>query len=280
MGNAAIWWQPRGAAVPRKIDLGRRLQDLQERIVVEEAVAEAYSGVERQVIQRSRNRVRFVTGRSMDWVLAEEVRAALSSVAMGGRIALAADDAQVFGAFLATPPDAGQNQWWVYANLWERYSTGTPPIGSGARVTLISPSPAMRMETVLLTAAPAQQLYPGIQSSRVRNSWTGLDWVFAREYRFFPVLKRAIGDRDTQAFLHEEGRSWWVDATFDEDMAGYAALALTPETAFAAPTAYGAASAPADSPADPAPSPLVPSVLDAEFGEVSGSFSFLDGWRR
>lgn len=256
MGNAAIWWQPRGAAVPRKIDLGQRLEDLQERIVIEEAASEAYSGEERVVLQRARTRVRIVTGWSADWALAEEVRAMLSALHVGGRIAIAADDAMVFGAFVATPPEAGSSTWWIAANIFERYSSATPAIGIGGRVTLISPAPVMRQETVLLTAAPSSQLYPQIASTAVRNDWTGHEWVFAREYRFYPILKRAIGDRDTQAFLHENGRVWKLDFTLDEDMAALATIAQNPDQVFATPTAYGSPSAPATVQSSDRPSPF------------------------
>lgn len=230
MGNAAIWWEPRGSQVVRKIDLGAPLSELrvsQDRI---EDVTETQGGVQSTTRIRSRERIRITSTPWLSYGLWDEVSAMVRRLQQGGRISLAEDDATAWAAFALdwTDPD----QIIMQAGPWAAYGGA---VATGQRFRVLGPSPRMLWEGGRINGGALNFNSTAFRAGGVivpqqsrANDWGQEGWILVRQLGFWPVLRFPSDMRQQSGILHEHRRSFSLELTLEMDMAGIGVLAQTP----------------------------------------------------
>lgn len=233
MGNATIWWEPRGAETVRKVDLGAPLADLQELPPDRQEVStETYGGIISTVRTRSRPRIRVVSSPWLSYDLWEEVQDMADRMRQGGRISLAEDSATAWAAYASdwTNPDVMVME----SSPWAAYG-GT--VATSQRIRSMGPSPRLLTEGNVISGGSLQFNSTSFRAGGVivptrsrKHDWSAEDWILVRHYQFWPCLRLPADMRGQGAIMHKHRRSFSFEMVLEVDMAGLAAIADTPST--------------------------------------------------
>lgn len=231
MGNATIWWEPRGATTVRAIDLGAPLSDLQELPPDRHEVStETLGGVISTLRLRTRQRIRVVSYPWISYDLWDEVSDMVERLRSGGRISLAEDSASAWAAYVDdwTDPDLLV----MHSGPWAAYGGA---VLADDRWRATGPSPRMLTEAGTIdsgalvfnstTFRAGGVIVPG--ASR-KHEWAAETWCLVRHYGFWPCLRMPHDRRGQGAILHKHRRTFSLELELEVDMAGLDAIAITP----------------------------------------------------
>lgn len=231
MGNAAIWWEPRGADAPRKIDLGAPLSELQVTTDRQEDTTETQGGRLYSMRIRTRDRVQITSSPWLSYDLWDEVQAMIRRLQTGGRISIAEDDEHAWAAYAlewATPGSLV-----MQAGPWAAYG-GT--VATGDRWRAEGPSPRCQWEGGVIDSGSALNFNStsfragGVivpEGGRLHD-WSQEDWILVRHQAFWPCLRMPGEARAQPGIVHKHRRTFQLELTLEVDMEGIAAIAQTP----------------------------------------------------
>jgi hypothetical protein len=232
MGNASIWWEPKGAAKPTKIDLGRPFSDLQVTPVREKRVAGPLSGSQSATQLRYYHRV-VATIRFQDYDTLYALESMLNRAKFGVRITVAEDWETAYAAFVSSFPTSDSIA--VNPAPW-RYYSGLP--AEGRRWCLQGPTPRGLYEVATTTTFPSTVSALSTTGGTVDlaadllNDWSDEDWVLVRDPGFWPCMRIPADEAARQAIKHKGRRVFELELVMDEDLDGLDWLSATPTTAY------------------------------------------------
>lgn len=226
MGNAAIWWEPNGAEVVRKIDLGRALTSLQWSDPRDARTSLTPGGRLSSVSFTAYSQIQ-IRARFTEVAIHDELQAMINRLKRGGRITLAEDDEAVSAGFI--DPWIVSDELPIQRSPWHLYGGD---VAVGDRLVVTGPSPQYRQETVTVTTIPIQSVSSlggtvGVDTRR--NDWSSIPFALARNHAFWPVLRMSPADYPAQLIQHKGQRIVYeLVLTLDEDVGGIEALSTTP----------------------------------------------------
>ena len=237
MGNAAIWWEPSGAIVPRKIDLGRALSSLQwsdpRDVRTSLTPGGRLSAVSFTAYSQVQIRCRFT-----DHTLHDEVQAMCNRLKRGGRITLTEDDAKVYAGYI--DPWLSTTALPLQRSPWHLYGGA---VAVNDRLVVTGPSPRYLQETVTVTGIPVQSISALGGTATIdgrRNDWSTTTFGLARNHAFWPVLRANPSDYTAQLITHRGTRIVYeLVLTLDEDVGAIEALSTTPTVSLQGTTDTG-----------------------------------------
>lgn len=220
MGNAKFWFypEPDGRHLV-EIDMGEALGELSSTFFHDAIDGITYSGgISRsvgrggEIVTIQRDRMQLGEG------LAQKFDALQNHLDRGYSVAFTSDSAKAWAASCQTSPAGGSFNLLLKNNPFEAL-TGTTTIPTANEyVVLETGSPAYTRETIETSSVSLTSASGGTitAQNRINFDYNGRK-VFARWYRFWPILKRAQGDVGRAIITNEGGRLWSLNVTLVPD---------------------------------------------------------------
>ena len=219
MGNAKFWFypEPDGRHLV-EIDMGEALGELSSSFFHDAVDGITYSGGISRSVGRGGEIITIQRDRmQLGEELSNKLDALQSHLDRGFSVAFTADSSKAWAASCQTAPTGGDFSVLVKNNPFDTL-TGTSTMPSANDyVVLETGSPAYTREIIKLQSASLTSASGGTLTAQQRINFTYVGRsVFARYYRFWPVLKRA-NDIGRAIITNEGGRLWSLNLTLVPD---------------------------------------------------------------
>jgi len=220
MGNAKFWFypEPDGRHLV-EIDMGEALGELSSTFFHDAIDGITYSGGISRSVGRGGEIVTIQRDRmQLGEDLAQKFDALQNHLDRGYSVAFTSDSAKAWAASCQTSPAGGSFNLLLKNNPFEAL-TGTTTIPTANEyVVLETGSPAYTRETIETSSVSLTSASGGTitAQNRINFDYNGRK-VFARWYRFWPILKRAQGDVGRAIITNEGGRLWSLNVTLVPD---------------------------------------------------------------
>ena len=220
MGNAKFWFypEPDGRHLV-EIDMGEALGELSSSFFHDAVDGVTYSGGIFRSVGRGGEIVTIQRDRmQLGEELAHKFDALQNHLDRGFSVAFTSDSSEAWAASCQTSPTAGDFTILLKNNPFTAL-TGTSPVPfRNDYIVLETGSPAYTREIVEVDSASLTSQSGGTITTKNRINFDySMRQVFARYYRFWPVMKRPQNDVGQAIITNEGGRLWSLNITLVPD---------------------------------------------------------------
>ena len=218
MGDSQLWWYPDGATAAEKIDLKRKLSDLE--LGTERFRADATPGWGSPIVvdQGGYRTVRIVLERIASGATVRALQSFCDSHAVAGKVfSFSLESAKAWCSWCSVLPQRGDTTLRTYGN---RFATayGAASLAANDEFTVESPNPEYKRERLLYSSASGGVLT--MTAAAVQDYLRGPACV--RWADFYPALRLAPGAGEP--LTHDRRLNWTLDLECEEWPGDLAAL--------------------------------------------------------